>query len=91
MVGAGGYFATSGLITGFLIAFLDGANLTDCYKSYVGDWEDIVKHKPIVSANELNQLYIGISSTRDGKEVYYGNAYVGPLNFTLNSITPITK
>ena len=91
MVGAGGYFATSGLITGFLKEFLGGANLTDCYKTYVGDWEDIVKHKPIVSANELNQLYIGISSSKYDNQVYYDNAYVGPLNFTVNSITVISK
>jgi hypothetical protein len=108
MVGAGGYFATSGLITGFLKEFLSGKTLTDCYKSYVGDWEDIVKHKPIVSSNALNQLYIGISSAGSGRHIlydngevtitesnpkkrYYGNAYIGPLNFTVNSISQISK
>lgn len=91
MVGAGGYFATSGFITGFLQEFLNGKTLTDCFKMQAEDWQDIVKHKPIVSANALNQLYIGISSREDGKEVYYGNAYVGPLHFTVNSISPITK
>jgi hypothetical protein len=108
MVGAGGYFATSGLISGFLTDFLSGKTLTDSYKSYVGDWEDIIKHKPIVSSNALNQLYIGISSAGSGRHIlsdngkviitesnpqkrYYGNAYIGPLNFTVNSITQISK
>lgn len=91
MVGAGGYFATSGMITGVLKEFLKGVSLTECFKLQASDWQEITKHKPIVSSNALNQLYIGISSRRDGKEVYYGNAYIGPLNFTVNSITQISK
>jgi hypothetical protein len=108
MVGAGGYFATSGLITGFLKDFLSGTTLSNCYKSYVGEWEDIVRHNPIVSANQLNHLYIGISSAGAGRHIfhnngkvtitesnpqkrYYGNAYIGPQNFTINSIGPMSK
>jgi hypothetical protein len=83
MIGAGGYFATSGSITEFLQAFLKGVTLSECFKLQAEDWQKIVKHKPIVSSNALNQLYIGISSFTNGKEVYYGNAYVGPLNYSL--------
>lgn len=76
MTGAGGYFATSGSITGFfqkgfLQLFLDGTTLLDCYKSYVGDWQDIVKHKVISSQDALNHLNIGISSSGEGRDVIY--------------------
>ena len=74
--GAGGYFATSGSITGFfqtgfLQVFLDGTSLLKCYKSHVGDWQDIVKHKVITSQDALNQFYIGIASRGEGRDVIY--------------------
>jgi len=76
MSGAGGYFATSGSLTGFfqtgfLQLFLDGTTLQDCYKSYVGDWQDIVKHNVISSHDALNNLIIGISSSGEGRDVSY--------------------
>jgi len=74
--GAGGYFATSGSLTGFfqtgiLLDFLNGTTLTNCFKTYVGDWQDIVKHKVITSENALNKCFIGISSSGEGRDVVY--------------------
>lgn len=94
MVGAGGYFATSGLITGFLEDFLDGKSLNSCFKIYAERWEEILINKPIVSKNALNTKYLGISSFSyfDESNVRsYGTAYVGPLNYNLQSIDQTNK
>jgi hypothetical protein len=94
MVGAGGYFATSGMITGFLEDFLKGTSLSACFKNYAEPWEDIFKYKAIASKNALNLNYIGIAGNIDSenpKAKRYGTAFVGPLNYTLQSINQTSK
>jgi hypothetical protein len=94
MVGAGGYFATSGMITGFLEDFLKGTSLSAGFKNYAEPWEDIFKYKAIASSNALNLNYIGIAGNTDSenpKVRSYGTAFVGPLNYTLQSITQTSK
>jgi hypothetical protein len=94
MVGAGGYFATSGMITGFLEDFLKGTSLNSCFKNYAEPWGDILKYKAIASSNALNTKYIGISgysTDENPKERSYDTAFVGPLNYTLQSINQTSK
>jgi hypothetical protein len=94
MVGAGGYFATSGLITGFLEDFLKGTSLNSCFKNYAEPWQDILKYKAIASSNALNTKYMGISgysTDENSKARSYDTAFVGPLNYTLQSINQTSK
>ncbi len=94
MVGAGGYFATSSLISGFLENFLAGKSLNTCFRIHAEPWEEILINKQIVSKNALNSKYIGISSyAYDDKPNVrrYSTAYVGPLHYTLQSINQSSK
>ena len=94
MVGAGGYFATSSLISGFLENFLAGKSLNTCFRIHAEPWEEILINKQIVSKNALNSKYIGISSyAYDDKPNVrrYNTAYVGPLHYTLQSINQSSK
>lgn len=94
MAGAGGYFATSGFITGFLEDFLKGKALNVCFKEYVEDWEDIYVNQAIGTKNALYLKYLGISGfTIDDKTNArrYGTAFIGPTNFTVQSIQQKSK
>lgn len=94
MAGAGGYFATSGMITGFLEDFLDGHTLSNCYKDYVKDWEDVFIYHVINSKSALNTNYISISGNtyeEQPRARSYGTAFVGPLNYSLQSINQTSK
>jgi hypothetical protein len=94
MVGAGGYFATSSLISGFLENFLAGKSLNTCFRIHAEPWEDVLINKPIISKNALNNKYIGISSyAYDDQAIVrrYSTAYVGPLHYTLQSIGQISR
>ena len=94
MVGAGGYFATSGLITGFIEDFLEGLPLSTCFEDYVDSYEDIFINQSLSTKNTLNSKHLAIAgNTISSKpmERYYGTAYVGPTNFTVQAIDQTTK
>ena len=92
--GAGGYFATSNNGMELIKDFLNGMPLQTCFKvQSAGNGQEVWKYKPILSDNALNRKFIGISGhgTDYGKGKYYGTAFVGPMQFTFESIDQIAK
>lgn len=94
MAGAGAYFATSGYGYELLEDFFGGMPLQTCFKVYsAGFNEGILRYRAITSSNALNNKYIGIAGqqTHNGRGKYYGTAFVGPMHFTINSMSQISK
>lgn len=95
MVGAGAYFAANTFGEGFLIDFLNGKALPTCFRIFSEPHYEILMSETLKTSNLLNQKSICISGAQNmRKQIILGSydiAYVGPSNFTINSIQHPSK
>jgi hypothetical protein len=94
MAGAGAYFATNTFDDTFLDNLLKGKTIAHSFRVFSEPHYEIYMTETIISKNALNLKTISISGYQDQnkpKAYYYHTAFVGPVNFTINSILPTSK
>lgn len=93
MVGAGAYFASNLMSYEFINFFFKGKTLQTCFRIFAEPQYEIFIDETISSKNALNSKKIGIAGYKveHKKAQYYHIAFIGPENFTIQSIVPFNK
>lgn len=93
MVGAGAYFASNLMSYEFIDLFFKGKTLQTCFRIYAEPQYEIFIDETLSSKNALNSKKIGIAGYKveHKKAQYYHIAFIGPENFTIQSIVPFSK
>ena len=94
MVGAGAYFATNTFDDSFLEDLFKGKKISTCFRVFSEPHYEIYINETITSKNVLNLKTIAISGNQDTskpKAYFYHTAFIGPENFTIQTIVPFSK